>query len=422
MSTTTPKVAIVGAGISGLTAAKRFEKEGYYPILFDREKRIGGRVVTDVQGDFYLDQGFQILLTSYPEAKNQLDYAELDLVHFDQGARIYKSGKSYLLGDPLKNRKFFFPTLSYPFGSIRDKMNVFRLKHELKSKSVEEIFTLPEKTTLEYLQDKGFSKSIIDHFFKPFFAGIFLEPDLATSSRMFEFVYKMFGDGHAALPRRGIHQIPRQLHGQLSTTELRLECTITGQEGSELHWIDAKGESHQESFDKVVYAGTCMVDPAALNLNHDKGEWNSCNNFYLEYLEGSLEENLIGLIAEPNALINNMHRVPTVDGTPSKLLSVTLLKSSEVDSNTQAEAIRSELRRICGIEAGKLIAHYLIKKALPVVGSLRYQLKPEDYSRENKQYVAGDYLLYPSLNAAMHSGNAAAEACIASMKPAIHLP
>ncbi len=414
MSTATPKVAIVGAGISGLTAAKRFELEGWSPVLFDQEKRVGGRVATDVQGDFYLDHGFQVLLTSYPEAKKQLNYEELKLVHFEAGARIYKSGKSYLLGDPLKNEKFFFPTLSFPFGSIRDKWNVFRLKRELQTKTVEEIFASPEKTTLDYLQDKGFSKSIIDHFFKPFFAGIFLEPDLATSSRMFEFVYKMFGDGHAALPRRGIQQIPRQLHSQLTSTNLRLECTITGQEGPVLSWTDAAGEPQQEAFDKVVYAGTCMVDPAAQDLQHDKGQWNSCNNFYLEYLEGSLEENLIGLIAEPNALINNIHLVPTADGTPSKLLSVTLLKSPEVDSNTQAEAIRSELRRVCGIEAGKLIAHYVIKKALPVVGSLQYQLKPEDYSRENQHYVAGDYLLYPSLNAAMHSGTAAAEACIAS--------
>ena len=44
---------------------------------------------------------------------------------------------------------------------------------------------------------------------------IFLEPELATSSRMFEFVYKMFGEGNAVIPKARMGAIAKQLSGSL---------------------------------------------------------------------------------------------------------------------------------------------------------------------------------------------------------------
>ena len=40
--------------------------------------------------------------------------------------------------------------------------------------------------------------------------GIFLENELKTSSRMFEFVFKMFSEGDTAIPGRGMGMIPKQ--------------------------------------------------------------------------------------------------------------------------------------------------------------------------------------------------------------------
>ena len=71
---------------------------------------------------------------------------------------------------------------------------------------------------MRYLEKLGFSNGIITDFFKPFFSGIFLETELETSSRMFEFVYKMFGEGDATLPKAGIEAIPKQLLTNLKTT------------------------------------------------------------------------------------------------------------------------------------------------------------------------------------------------------------
>ena len=404
------KIAVVGAGISGLTAARRLEEDQCQVVLFDQSDRIGGRVATDHQKNYPLDHGFQVLLTAYPEARKKLNYEQLQLRLFKPGARVFTSGKSHRIGDPLRDLDFLFSTWTFPHATFRDKWAVLQLNRALKTKSIEEIFTSPETTTLDYLQSKGFSGRIIEHFFRPFFGGIFLESELRTSSRMFEFVFKMFGDGHAAIPKQGIEEIPKQLQEGLKKTELRLKARIFKQEDKTLFWEDAQGESHQESFDAIVLAGTALKESS--NDLDQTVSWNSCQNFYLEFLRGELEEQLIGLIAEPNALINNIHLVPSLDGEPSTVISVTTLRATTEDSEVQAEAIRDELRKICGIESGQLLAHYRIDRALPVIEELRHELPSSDYQKGDVLFVAGDYLLYPSLNAAMYSGERAAQECL----------
>ena len=60
-----------------------------------------------------------------------------------------------------------------------------------------------DESTLAYLQARRFGPAIIDRFFRPFLGGIFLDPDLATSSRMLRFVFRMFSSGDALVPARG---------------------------------------------------------------------------------------------------------------------------------------------------------------------------------------------------------------------------
>eukprot|EP01036_Dinobryon_divergens_P031451 gene31451-40850_t len=52
---------------------------------------------------------------------------------------------------------------------------------------------------------------MIDRFFNPFYQGIFLSPLSEQSSRMFGFLFKMFTEGAATLPAKGMQAIPDQL-------------------------------------------------------------------------------------------------------------------------------------------------------------------------------------------------------------------
>ena len=92
----------------------------------------------------------------------------------------------------------------------------------------------------------GFSNSIIDNFFNPFFSGIFLENKLETSSRMFEFVYKMFGEGDAALPKGGMQAIPKQLSNNLKRTTFKFNTKVATVNDSEI--ILADGQKIKSDF------------------------------------------------------------------------------------------------------------------------------------------------------------------------------
>lgn len=58
---TKPRIAIVGAGLAGLTAAYRLRQEGISFDLFEARKRAGGRVLTHYKRERHMELGGQVL-------------------------------------------------------------------------------------------------------------------------------------------------------------------------------------------------------------------------------------------------------------------------------------------------------------------------------------------------------------------------
>jgi phytoene dehydrogenase-like protein len=220
------KIYIIGAGVSGLVAAIELERYGYSPVILESSESIGGRVKSDIIDGYILDHGFQVLLNAYPEAKHYLDYTALDLKKFTPGAIIYHNGKKIRFSDPLRNPEKILSMAFSSAGTLSDKLRLWGLSRSLKKKSVQSIFSSEEGSTREYLKRKKFSNRIIERFFTPFFRGIFLENDLDTSSKMFEFVFKMFGEGHATIPAKGMGEIAQQLSNRLQRTEFRFNTAV----------------------------------------------------------------------------------------------------------------------------------------------------------------------------------------------------
>ena len=194
-----------------MIASKVLEENGYHPTLIESSKDVGGRIKTVNKEGFHLDKGFQVLLTDYPKAKKHLDYKALKLQKLVPGACVFLKNKPVIIGNPIGNISLLIPTLFSGIGTFIDKLKIIQLYVYLRFKSIDKIFTSQEIKTIDYLEEYGFSKKIINHFFKPFFARIFLETELSTSSRMFEFVFKMFAQGNVAIPKSGIQEIPNQI-------------------------------------------------------------------------------------------------------------------------------------------------------------------------------------------------------------------
>jgi protoporphyrinogen oxidase len=407
------KIHIIGAGISGLIAAQILENHGYHPTIIEASSTVGGRVKSDIVNGYTLDHGFQVLLTSYPAAKKYLNYEALDLQKLLPGATLFKNGKAQTIGDPLRNLSLLFPTLLSNVGTLSDKVRILKLNALLKKKKNALIFQTEEKTTLQYLKDFGFSDDIITDFFKPFFSGIFLETELETSSRMFEFVYKMFGDGLAVIPKEGMQAIPNQLKSNLKNTHFKFNSPV--KEVKDKHII-LEDERVLESNITII-----ATDASALisNLKNQGTDWKSCDTLYFETKKRAINKPLIGLISDANMLINNIFyhtSVTTLNKIGKELLSVTVVKRHQLNEKYLIDRVVEELHSKCGISDVSFLKRYQIKKALPKLTNLQYEISSTETKLKSNIFLAGDQLLNASLNAAMIAGERAALGVIQTLE------
>lgn len=404
MSDKNPKIYIIGAGMAGLTAALHLEGYGYAPTILEASQDIGGRVATDIIGGYQLDRGFQVLLDGYPMAQKYLNYDDLSLQKLMPGAMLYERGKGSLFGDPVRDLSFFVPTLTSKKATLRDKLKIYHLSQVLKSKSLESIFAEKEVDTMAYLQDKGFSQTVLTHFFTPFFAGIYLEPDLRTSSSMFEFVYKMFAEGNACIPLEGIGAMPKQLEGQLKRTDIRLETPVSSVSKNTVTL--RSGETLNADFTIIATAPDELVPglkkPTA---------WKSCDTLYFKTPERTLQPPVIGLNSRKDSMVNNIFfptSIQCAQRGEEELLSVTVIKDHKMTDTALQEQVEADLKTDFGITNVSFLKHYKLKQSLPDLSGLTYEQNVRNEWVNENMVMAGDQQLYGSLNAAFQSGEDAA--------------
>ena len=405
MKQKSPSIHIIGGGISGLIAARVLEEYGLSATIIEATDRLGGRVKTDVVDGYSLDHGFQVLLTAYPAAKKYLDFDALELQEFLPGSAIFKNGKQKIIGDPLRNLSLLLPTLFSGIGTVNDKLKILALNRRLKKKSIQNIFAEKEQTTISYLENIGFSEAIITDFFIPFFSGIFLENKLETSSRMFEFVYKMFGEGNAALPKDGIQAIPKQLFEKLKNTTCVFNTKVKSVENGNIKL--ESGETLKSNFTIIATQASGLVS----NLKNQATLWKSCDTLYFEVAKREIKKPLIGLIAAPNALINNIfyHTSLQTSATATKeLLSVTVVNRQNLTNKQLVAKVQKELKELCNIDSCTFIKQYNIPMALPKLQDIQYEMLPSETRLTETIFLAGDTQLNGSLNAAMIAGERAA--------------
>ena len=402
-------IYIIGAGVSGLIAAYELEQEGYHPIIIEQTDEVGGRVKTIHEKGYALDLGFQVLLSAYPLAKKYLDLEALELHKLESGALIYVNDKAYRIGDPMRNWKMLFPTIFSDIGSISDKLKVLKLNNRLKRKSIHEIFESRETTTLQYLIEFGFSPKIIERFFKPFFAGIFLESNIQTSSRMFEFVYKMFGEGYAAIPKLGIGEISNQLKNKLHNTEFIFNCEVKDITNDKILMVSGENLPHD---------GVIIATNSTSMIRSHKGadmKWKSCMCLYFEVDQTNIPANTIALIADGGNYTNNLYAYTDVK-TGKTILSVTTLEHMNKTDAEIIENIIAEVKKYTGALKVDFIHHYRIKQALPDIQNLKMTVQSAENQVMDNIFLAGDALMNGSLNAAMESGYIAAKSLLEKRK------
>lgn len=411
------RVIVVGAGLAGLTCARRLLQDGLSCVVVDAADAIGGRVRTEIVDGFPLDRGFQVLLTAYPEARAALDYEGLHLHRFYAGALAYFDGQMHRVADPWRHPADAIATLRAPVGSLVDKARVALLRLRLAGVDADALLARPETTTAERLRQLGFSDTMVRRFWRPFFAGVFLDPALATSSRMMEFTFSMFAGGDVAVPDAGMGAIPAQLAAAFPDGTIRLGVPVERIEAGSA--ILASGG--RLSADAVVVA-TDAVAAARLTGSAAPKPGRRVVCVYFKAPAAPVEPYTLVLNGEGRGPINNLSVRGPIAGQTKRagevLVGATLLEPAATDEKTLVAATRQQLTSWfgAGVSEWTHLRTYDIAEALAdqSVGSL-------DPSQRQARvapglYVCGDHRHSGSIHGAMASGRLAAEAVLRDLR------
>lgn len=399
------KIVIVGAGMAGLTAAWYLKKAGKDVLILEAANHIGGRVHTEYKDGYTLDRGFQVLLTAYPEAQRALDYNALNLKTFIPGSIILGDKGRTFIGDPVRYPLGALATAFSWAASFKDKLNIKRLTNEVKAMSIDDIFSQERQIpTLQYLREYGFSDQIIQHFFKPFYGGIFLERALNTPHPMFLFTMKMFAEGNAAIPEKGMGAIPKQLASILNEDDILLNTKVVNFDMQ--YAIDQNDNAYP-------YSHLIIATPALVKEKQPTG-YQTTTQLYFSSKFNPFNRNAIALNGMENNTFNNLAVLTNLyEGYAPKgdvLISVSVPGDHVLSGMRLDDQVRQEMQAYCPrTHDWKCIDSYTIEQALPKLERLRNSLHKEDYMIGKNVYLCGDYLLNGSLNAAMKTGRVVAE-------------
>jgi glycine/D-amino acid oxidase-like deaminating enzyme len=221
------RAVIVGAGLAGLACASDLAAAGAAVQVLEAGDAVGGRMRTDRRAGFLLDRGFQVFNTSYPQVRRRCDLRALQLCAFTPGVLLHTGQGRIRFTDPTRQPGRAAEVLSGRLAGPRDLAALGVLSARDMLLPARLIKRGQDRTTLAALAAAGISDELIERFFRPFLAGVFLEDELATSSRFFHLVWRSMLRGTLCLPRRGIQAVPAQLAAALPPGTIRLQAPVS---------------------------------------------------------------------------------------------------------------------------------------------------------------------------------------------------
>jgi phytoene dehydrogenase-like protein len=409
-------VVVIGAGLSGLAAARQIQQSGFSVVILEASDGVGGRVRTDNVDGFLLDRGFQVLLTAYPELTTQVDMNALDLQAFDPGALVWMksknggSGKGHVVSDPFRKPSTLFATTFAPIGSLIDKLRIVLLRLRVLRGMAPNLLRNKDMSTLDALRGAGFSQRMIQTFFKPLFGGVQLDPQLATSRRMFDVIFRSLSEGQSVLPARGMQALPEQIASRLKHDTVHLNSPVDSLDGTTVtlrngERIDARA---------VVVATDGPAASTLLGLPPVQSRTAGCvyfsadtppNNKKYVILDGSGNGPVLNV-----AIISNV--APSY-APPGKHLIAAALPG--VITGDLEQLARQQLREWWGpqVDSWKHLRTYAISHGGPVQAA---PFSPKQrVSLGNGRFVCGDHRDTGSIQGALYSGRRCGEAVVRSL-------
>lgn len=418
---TSHDIIIIGAGLAGLSAAIHLHRAGHTPLILEASDGVGGRVRTDQEAGYLFDRGFQVLLTAYPEAQRLLNYDELDLRSFYPGALVRAADTFERFADPIRrplDGLWHTALGARRSATLKDKLLVGKLRFSLGAQTHEQLCaSIPDIAAIDWLKAQGLSDRIINTFFRAFFGGVTLDPDLLSSSLALALTYKYFAAGDIAIPAKGIGQLSSQLAAQLPANSIRLNSPVTAIKHGEITLADGE---QLNAHDIIVATDNAW---ASEQLAHVAPlSWRHVTCYYFGADHPPIEAPILMLNGEPTGPINNLF-IPTqlsaayAPAGKTLISATTLRQPLDPAQPTELEGpMRDQLTRWFGaqVKDWTLLKSYHIAHAQPDQRPGRLTPTQRPVQLEDHLFICGDHREIASIDGALRSGTRAAQALLAT--------
>ena len=344
-------IAIIGGGLAGLSCAIGLQELGIPYTLFEASDTLGGRVSSYTRKQLIVDRGFQVFLPHYKLSRQLLDLPKLDLCYYPSGANIATPSGMQWFGHQYPKK--------YKNGP---KLNAKLMDYIQLGMDVLKGISKPHSTTIEcqdHFRDR-YSTYFSDHFLTPFFRGVFLDPDCIKGVDQFQYYLHCFFRKGAAIPAKGMAEIPKQLEAKIPSECIQKNATITAIQNNTCVINDTP-----MTFDHIVLATDFSTSFKLLKLPEPEQSWNHVHNYILAK---KTETRLAPLIL--NAKKGNISHINIPTLISSKLAPENthyMNASSFVEADPKN--IETEVHNLTGEKDWVFVWHDTIKKALP-----RYKL------------------------------------------------
>ncbi|MFB7100582.1 NAD(P)/FAD-dependent oxidoreductase [Streptomyces hydrogenans] len=226
-------VVVVGAGLAGLTAARRLTGAGLSVAVLEAEPHPGGRHATAVTDGFRLDRVGRLLTLSAEELRALPGLDGVVPRPFAPGVLIHSDGRYARWGAPHPRARRGAFTVAralasaprHPAASL-DQARLGASLVRLAATPTQRLLARPERTAREALSGRLPARTV-QTVLRPLLAALLADPDLAVSSRRADLALRAFARGRVSVPEGGSGALPERLAATLPPGTLRTGVRVT---------------------------------------------------------------------------------------------------------------------------------------------------------------------------------------------------
>lgn len=436
------RIAVVGAGVSGLTAGLRLTQAGHDVEVYEAEAAVGGRMRSVEVGGFRLDLGVHMLLDNYDHTRALVD--ELGLA--DQWYELEAEAGGVLHDDELHSfsPRRAFDVLRYRGLALGGRIRLFAQLARARFSTTElDFFDLSvgsddlDAEDLDSFARAHIGDEATDYVVDAFIRTFHFHGAHRMSRKYFEALARLLvsrGEFKLCALRGHMSAFPEALARRLDVhLDSRVESVTPGPDGVELAWADAASK-----FDAAVVATTperarsLLATPTPAQHDLLDHAVSSCTAVCFFAVPADVAGDFEGVwVPFPEshvvcAFSNESSKGERVGGRC--LFSVFLHEETAADWLAHGDSkiladTATELARLFPRYAGRLegLAVQRWPRALPVygVGQVSRVRRFWDHGQgERGIWLCGDYLNHPWVEGAVRCGEKVA-ARIGSAEPSV---